>query len=123
MPMIKKRKKMDKNKRRSLFGADKILKLDDPIKNKIKQPLVKKTKNDRIIDVKIEKQPTKDIQLKEESKHKRQSVNKITGNENIEKPMKEIQEVVGEKLSKLSKLPPKTEQRYVMYFFIFKNIH
>jgi len=117
MPMIKKRKKMDKNKRRSLFGANKISKLDNPIENKIQQPLVKKTKNGRIVDVKIEEQPTEDIQLKEESKHKRQSVNKITEDENIEKPIKEIQKVVDKKLSKLSKLPPKTEQRYEIYFF------
>lgn len=110
MPMIKKRRKVDKKKRKCLYGAENIPKLDKLIDNKIsQQPLVKKTKNSRIVDVKIEKQHTEDMQLKEESKLKRQPVNKITEDEKTEKLVKEI-EVVEENVSKSSKLPSKTKQ-------------
>lgn len=123
--MIKKRKKMDKKKRRCLYGVDKVLKFDDPIENKIdlpqqQQPIVKKTKNGRVIDVKTEKEPTEGIQLKEESKPKRQCV-KSTEEKKIEPPVEKIREVIEEKASKSSKLPPKTKQRYKIKVVIFQK--
>lgn len=112
MPMIQRRKKVVKKKRRCLFGAERI-KLNEPNENtiNIEQP-VKKNKSGLIIDIKLEKKTAEETSLKELKELKPKSkINKtieviefdnFTHKESVEEISKEI-------------LSPqiKTKQRYI----------
>lgn len=104
--MTKKRRKMDKNKRRCLFGSEKKSKLVEPVKNTIlEKPSMKNNKNGQIVDIIIENQSVEENNLMEKSKFKRQS-DKSTIKDKIEQLKEEIKEVP------LSKTPKIAGQRY-----------
>lgn len=113
--MIKKRRRVDKKKRRCLFGAMKNTELDQSTENIaiiVEKPVVKKTKIERIVDIKKEETideslitedpKTKSVSDDEESvaKKKERDVNKSTIEE-TENPKKELK----------SKTPKKTKQK------------
>lgn len=124
MPMTKKRRKPDKNKRKCLFEAKKKIQLDKLIENTISvdDPTIKKTKNGRIVDIK--KEPIEENHLKVKSKpnsphpidesikekNREQSVDKSKTIEDIEEKSKVI-EGDKEETSK-SKSLTKTKQGY-----------
>lgn len=123
MPMTKKRRKMDKNKRRCLFSLGKKSKLAEPIENTVleKSP-VKNNKSGQIVDAIIENQSVEENNLIEKSKPKRQSADKSTIKDIIEQPKEEINEDVKKEIP-LSKTPKITGQRYEnVYFYEIKKM-
>lgn len=113
MPMTKKRRRMDKNKRRCLFGIEKKSNVVEPvtdpvIENTTLEKPIKKMKNEQVVDIKIENKSIDENILIEESKPKRQSLDKSTVKDEIEQPVKKISEDIEKKVT------PRIEQRYFM---------
>jgi len=116
MPMIKKRRKMDKKKRRCLFGAAKKTKLDPPIENLIilEKPIIKKHKNGRLLDIKKEESELiKESNSKLNSDSNLKSSNNSIEDKEIEQSVEQNNVDIKEELLPNSKLSTKNKQWYV----------
>lgn len=123
MPMIKRRRRMNKKKRRCLFGAEikatADLENEDKTVNRVEPSSKKKTKNGRIVaDIKVEKESIEKSNLAEESKPKLKSVKESGVKKEIEQPLKESIEDIKNVSKPKSKPPTKTKQRYCKSIFI-----
>lgn len=114
--MIKRRRRMDKKKRRCLFGADKKsapeVVVDEKLVKDVEAPSKKKTKNGRIVASKIEKESIEKSNLIEESKPKHKSLKESAEKKEIEQPLEESTVDLKEDVAKpKSKPSTKTKQR------------
>lgn len=123
MPMIKRRRRMDKNKRRCLYGVEKkpnsIQSIETPITPVEEEPIVKKHKNGRIINLKVEEKINEDHSTDEKSESKCKVADKSTKKDKmIEKSKEESIEDVKVEISN-PKSSAKTKQRYKNFNFIY----
>lgn len=130
--MIKKRRRMDKNKRRCLLSAGKKAtadpviedKVESPIVNNVEPPTKKKSKKRRIVDIKMERESIEKSNLVEESKPKGKSVKESTDKKEIEQPMKVSTEDMKVEVPKPKSKPlTKTKQRYYNYYILLIKLH
>lgn len=127
--MIKRRRKMDKKKRRCLYGAEKkpnsIQCIDTTTISLIEEePTVKTNKNGRIINIKVEEKINVDHSTVEKSETKCKSADKSTKKDKtIEKSKEENIEDVKVEVSN-PKIPTKTKQRYkhIVIFFVYMHV-
>lgn len=113
MPMIKKRRKSDKKKRRNLFKTNKITEPEKPVENVLseEQPKSKKTKNSLSVEIQVE-EFVQEKPSTEKLKRSQKSVQEIKEEEPItQSAVENIDEVKAEETSK-SKPLKKTKQRY-----------
>lgn len=112
---------MDKKKRRCLYGAEKkpnsILSIDTTISLVEEDPTVKKNKNGRITNLKVEEKIIEDNSTNEKSEQNWKSDEKSTKKDKIvEKSKEERIEDIKIEISN-PKPPAKTKQRYKKYSF------
>jgi hypothetical protein len=120
MPMIHRRKKVDKKKRRCLFGAEKI-KLDKPNENtnNLDQP-IKKNKSEKIVDIKLEEKPIEESTLLKELKPK----SKLSKTIEVKEIKCSTKEVCNEDTKKeISSSQVKSKQRYAFISFNFNFVY
>lgn len=127
MPMIKRRRKMDKKKRKCLFGPKKQTKPNESTETmNLEQQDSKKTKVEKIVDIKKEVLMEANHKTKSKSKPKCQLDNEST-KEKEQDQSKEEANVVEEEIS-TCKLSIKTKQRcvfkihYIIYSFKYLYI-
>lgn len=116
--MIKRRRKMDKKKRRCLYGVEKKLNSIQPVENTSlieEEPPMKKNKNGRIVNIKIEEKILEDHSADENFESKSKSAEKSIEEKIIEKLKEESIKDIKVEISN-PKSQTKTKQRY-------KNIH
>lgn len=117
MPMIKRRRKIDKKKRRCLYGIEKKPNSIQPVENISQieeEPSSKKNKNGRIVNIKIEENTLEDHSADENFESKSKSSEKSIEEKNIDTLKEESIKDVKVEVSN-PKSQTKTKQRYEIF--------